>query len=101
MIARTWTGEATPENAGDYEEHLRTSVIPALRTIEGYRDVFVLRRPLANGGFEYLVMTTWDSMESIRGFAGDDVETAVVPDEAQRVLRRFDDTVKHYERVEL
>jgi hypothetical protein len=36
-------------------------------------------------------------MEAIRGFAGSDVERAVVADEAAALLTEFDHRVRHYE----
>jgi hypothetical protein len=46
---------------------------------------------------EFLVLTVWESMDSIRAFAGDNPERAVVEPEARAALVRFDDTVHHYE----
>jgi heme-degrading monooxygenase HmoA len=41
------------------------------------------------------VLTFWDSMEAVRGFAGADTDRAVVEEEAQRLLLSFDETVQH------
>jgi hypothetical protein len=46
---------------------------------------------------EFLVLTLWESMEAIRGFAGEQPEVAVVEPEARAALVRFDSTVTHYE----
>jgi hypothetical protein len=45
------------------------------------------------------VLTAWESMEAVRGFAGDDPERAVVEPEARAVLSDFDESVRHYELV--
>ncbi|OGP73925.1 MAG: hypothetical protein A2V86_03645 [Deltaproteobacteria bacterium RBG_16_49_23] len=50
-------------------------------------------------GVEIIVITFWQSLNSIRGFAGDDVEEAVVADEAASLLTRFDRHVRHYELI--
>jgi hypothetical protein len=42
-------------------------------------------------------MTVWDSMTSIRKFAGAEAERAVVAPEAKAVLVSFDEFVRHYE----
>jgi hypothetical protein len=42
-------------------------------------------------------VTFFDTLDAVRGFAGDDYETAVVAEEARRVLVRFDDRVLHYD----
>jgi len=53
----------------------------------------------ASGGVEIIVITLWRSLDSIRGFAGVDLEKAVVSDEAASLLTRFDRRVRHYELV--
>ncbi len=42
-------------------------------------------------------MTTFDDLDAIRGFAGDDYETAVVAPAARAVLVRFDERVRHFD----
>ena len=51
------------------------------------------------GGIEYRVLTYWASLASIRAFAGEDVETAVVPPEAQALMVSWDEHVQHFEVV--
>jgi hypothetical protein len=46
-----------------------------------------------------MAVTLWDSLASIRAFAGDSLESAVVEPEARAVLSSFDDFVTHYEVV--
>jgi len=46
---------------------------------------------------EILVETNWRSLESIRNFAGPDLEAAVVPDQAAALLTSFDRRVQHSE----
>lgn len=70
-------------------------VLPSLDRIPGYRGATVLRRA-GSTGVEFIVMTFWSSMEAIRGFAGEDVERAVVEPEARAVLIESEDTVRHY-----
>jgi hypothetical protein len=45
------------------------------------------------------VLTFWDSMTSIRGFAGDDPTAAVVEPEARAVLKEFNRDVEHFDLV--
>ena len=40
---------------------------------------------------------TFDSLDSVREFAGEDYEAAVVPPKARQVLSRFDQRSQHYE----
>lgn len=98
MIARVWRGIALPEKANDYLEHLQQAVLPELGQIDGYRGAYVLRREVADG-VEFTVQTLWESMDAIRQFAGEQVETAVVAPAAQPLFRTFEATVTHYEIV--
>jgi hypothetical protein len=44
-----------------------------------------------------VAVTLWDSLDSIRKFAGDAIDRAVVEPEARAVLSSFDDFVRHFE----
>jgi heme-degrading monooxygenase HmoA len=48
---------------------------------------------------EFITYSLWDSLDAIRGFAGDDIEAAVYYPEDERFLIEQDDRVKHYEVV--
>jgi hypothetical protein len=39
----------------------------------------------------------FDSLDAVRGFAGEDYEAAVVPPQARALLSRFDERSQHYE----
>jgi len=39
----------------------------------------------------------FDSLDSVKEFAGNDYERAVVPEKAQKVLSRFDKKSRHYD----
>jgi hypothetical protein len=47
-------------------------------------------------GAEFVTLTIFDSMEAVRRFAGDDVESAVVPEKARALLASFDRRSVHY-----
>ncbi len=96
MVVRHWRGVAHRHNAEAYLDHLRRAILPRLRELDGYRGSWVLRRDTSSG-VEFVV--SWDSLDSVRGFAGDDYETAVVPPDAREVLASFDDRVTHYDVV--
>jgi heme-degrading monooxygenase HmoA len=94
MIARTWHGYTTPENANAYEELLRTRILPGIHRIAGYQGAHLLRRD-AGAETEFITITLWDSMEAVQTFAGG--HTSVVPPEAQKLLSRYDAEAVHYE----
>jgi heme-degrading monooxygenase HmoA len=99
VIARVWRGWTKPEDGDAYEEHLRANVFPALTAgVPGFRGGYVTRRDL-DGEVEFLVMTLFDSLESVRAFAGDDYEVPVIEPEAAQLLSRADERAAHYEVV--
>jgi heme-degrading monooxygenase HmoA len=96
MIARVWAAQTTAAQAPAYVEHLRTRVLPALRSVDGYGGAMLLERA-APEGVEVIVVTFWRSLDAVRAFAGADVEGAVVAEEAAALLTQFDRRVRHYE----
>jgi heme-degrading monooxygenase HmoA len=98
MIARVWSARTTPARAPAYVEHLRTRVVPQLRGLDGYQGAWLFRLDEYDET-ELIVVTRWRSKDSIRAFAGDDAEAAVVEDAAAALLTRFDRRVRHYDIV--
>ncbi len=96
MIARFWSAQATPAQAPAYADHLRTHVLPTLRKVDGYAGAVLLERATSDA-VEIIVITWWRSLDAIRGFAGADLEKAVVADEAASLLTHFDHSVRHWE----
>jgi heme-degrading monooxygenase HmoA len=90
---------ANNSDADRYVAHLRTETFPQLAKIAGFIDAAILRRTVANG-VEFRVVTTWESVEAIRRFAGERLETAVVPEQVQAMMVAYDRTVDHFEVVE-
>jgi heme-degrading monooxygenase HmoA len=96
VIARFWKARATPDRTREYAAYLQSTVVPELAAIHGYQGVTLLERERA-GIVEVTVITWWESLESIRAFAGEAAETAVVHDSAARMLLDFDREVSHHE----
>ena len=96
MFARIWSAQTSSDGSSAYVEHLRTRVLPAVRKLAGYRGALLLERAVP-GAIEVVVITFWESVDAIRGFAGADLERAVVADEAAALLTQFDLRVRHYE----
>lgn len=95
MIVRSWRGLSSTDTASAYLEHLQTETLPQLRAIDGHRGAYVLRRETGEA-VEFVVLTLWDSLESVRAFAGD-YEAAVVPPKARSLLMSFDERSLHYD----
>ena len=99
MISRQWRGVAKAGFAEAYAEHLRSETFPALRKLPGFTGASILRRDIGEG-VEFLVVTQWESIDSIRAFAGSDPDVAVVPDKVRGMMVEYDRTVRHCQVVE-
>ena len=95
-ISRCWSARTTEAQLPKYLEHFSKRVLPELRRVPGYLGASVSLRHLESE-VEIVVETDWRSLESIRNFAGPDLEAAVVADQAAALLTNFDRRVRHYE----
>ncbi len=100
-IKRIWHGWTTPANAAAYENLLRTEIFPGIeaKNIPGYRSIELLKRNLGDE-VEFITIMTFDRLQNVVDFQGDDYRRAYVPDAAREVLARWDETSQHYEVVE-
>jgi len=96
MIERHWTGIARKERANEYIAHLRNDTFEEIKKINGFISASILKRSLSEG-VEFLVVTKWKTLEVIKQFAGEEVETAVVPKLVQDIMIKYDKSVRHYE----
>jgi mannose-6-phosphate isomerase-like protein (cupin superfamily) len=98
MIARRWRGWAEgPEKAAAYVAHFEGTVRPQLEGTAGFVDAMLECIEDTAGRTEIVVVTRWESLDAVRGFAGDQVDAAVVEAEARAVLSDFDAQVRHIE----
>jgi antibiotic biosynthesis monooxygenase (ABM) superfamily enzyme len=100
-IKRVWHGWTTRENAKAYEDLLRSFVFPSIeaKRVPGYRSIELLRKP-AGDEVEFVTIMTFDTLDSVKAFVGEDYEAVYVPERARTVLKRFDDRSMHYEAIE-
>ena len=98
MIVRLWRGWTSIENADAYEKLLREQVLPGLQRIDGYRGGHILRQE-NNNEVEFVVMNFFDSLESVRAFAGPDYTVPVFEPEARLLLSKVEPVARHYEVV--
>jgi heme-degrading monooxygenase HmoA len=96
MIARTWQGATAAHDADAYLDDLHQTGLAEYRKVDGNRGVLALRR-IVEDRAEFLLVSLWDSEESIRQFAGDEIEKAVFYPEDERFLVDRDNHVVHYE----
>jgi hypothetical protein len=95
MIARMWRGWADAKGAAVYEAHFTEEVQPTLHGVPGCHGGYLLRKDDGDS-IELVTIALFDSLDAVRGFAGDDFETAVVAPAAQAALRDYERAVQHY-----
>jgi len=96
MIARMWHGYTTPENADAYEATLKPELLPGLSKMSGFLGSYLLRRA-SEDEVEFITIILWESYDALRAIAGENYETAIVPQERRKYLKRFDGKAQHYE----
>jgi heme-degrading monooxygenase HmoA len=96
MIVRTWSATADTAGAGNYSHYFDGTLLTEFRKLPGFHGAYLLRRDLdEDGTVELTAHTFWESPESVRAFAGDDITVSVVEPEAQAMLLSFDRTAAH------
>lgn len=99
MVCRVWRGWTLAENASGYDAYLHKELFPRLdRELRshGYRGYQLLQ--MARGPeVEFMTMLWFDSIESVRSFAGEGYETPVISEKARALLLRFADHADHYD----
>ena len=101
MIKRIWHGWTTRQNADKYIEVLTGVVIPSIeeKKIPGYRGFEIFRKD-NDDEIEFITIITFDALQNVIDFQGEDYTRAYVPEAAQAVLKRWEQHCSHYEVVE-
>lgn len=98
MITRIWHGYTMYENASVYEIMLKEEIFSGIKkkNIKGFIDIQLLVRKM-HSEVEFVTIMRFDSLNSVKEFAGDDYEKAVIYEDAKPLLLRFDERAQHYE----
>jgi len=96
MIARVWHGEVPAERADEYHQYLLHTGVPDLQATPGNHGVYVMRR-FADEHARFTMISLWDSLESIRAFAGEDEEKARYYPKDSDFLIELEPKVRHYD----
>jgi heme-degrading monooxygenase HmoA len=96
MIARVWRGWTAAEDADRYAEYLLATGMKTARETPGNIAAYFLRR-IDGGRAEFMTVILWETLDSIRAFAGDEIERAVFFPEDERYLVEREETVTHFE----
>jgi heme-degrading monooxygenase HmoA len=95
MIARIWRGATRREDKAAYAEYIAATGLAAYRATSGNRGAYILQQDIGDRT-EVITLSFWDSLDAVKGFAGDDVERAVFYPEDDRYLVERDLTVQHF-----
>jgi heme-degrading monooxygenase HmoA len=98
MIARTWHGRVPNVKADAYETYLHRTGLADIAATPGNRGVLLLRRT-EDDVTHFLLTSFWDSVESIRQFAGDDYARARYYEEDDDYLLEREALVTHHDVV--
>ncbi len=96
MIARVWHGVAPEAVAEEYQDYIRQTGIPGLKSTPGNLGVMIFRRT-ENGKVHFLLTSFWESFEAISKFAGSDIEKARYYHDDEKYLIELESKVTHYE----
>ncbi len=99
IITRIWHGTTRAVHADEYLEFLIKTGVADYKKTEGNLSVKILRRVEADI-CHFWTVTTWDSVENIKKFAGRDYEKAKYYAEDKQFLLEFEPQVVHCETFE-
>jgi heme-degrading monooxygenase HmoA len=71
MVARIWHGRTPADKADEYRQYLFDVGIKKIATLPGNRGVQMMMNRTAEQG-EFMVISYWDSIDAIKGYAGAD-----------------------------
>jgi heme-degrading monooxygenase HmoA len=74
VVARIWRGAVRAEDADAYVAYIEETGLREYRDTPGNRGAWLLRRTVGDR-CEIVTLSHWDSLDSIRAFAGDDGST--------------------------
>ncbi|HTH99159.1 MAG TPA: antibiotic biosynthesis monooxygenase [Stellaceae bacterium] len=69
MVARLWHGRTPAAKADEYREYLYEAGVKKIAAIPGNRGVQMMMSKTDQQG-EFMVISYWDSIEAIKGYAG-------------------------------
>ena len=96
MIVRLWHGRTNISKADEYAEFMKERAAPDYGSIDGLKKLYFLRR-IEGDAAHFLLITLWDSMGSVKKFAGEHPEKAKYYPEDDTFLLEKEETSVLYE----
>ena len=96
MITRIWHGRTRASDAEVYRNYVIDTGIKGLTDTKGNLGVQIWQR--TEGDITHIcVVSQWKDHESIKAFAGDEIDKARYYEEDKKYLLEFETDVQHYE----
>lgn len=96
MITRIWHGTLKIEHREIYRKYVEETGMRDYRSVEGNLSAKILLRN--DGSFCHIyTVTEWNSLESVKKFAGEDYEKARYYPEDEKYLVEFEEFVTHFD----
>ena len=96
MIVRIWHGRTKTEDAETYRQFVMETGIKDYTAAKGNLGAQIWQRR-ENDITHIWTVSWWKDHQSIKGFAGNEIEKAKYYDEDKKYLLEFEPTVLHYE----
>ncbi len=96
MITRIWHGITKAKDADAYLDYIKQTGLKDYTSIPGNISAKLLRK-IEGDICHFYTITEWDSIESIKQFAGTDYERARYYEEDRKYLLELEEDVNHYE----
>jgi heme-degrading monooxygenase HmoA len=96
-IMREWRGVIRKADRDVYVDYIKGTGLDDYRATPGNRGAAIAVRDLDAERIEVVTLSWWDSLDSIRAFAGDDIELARYYPMDDKYLLERPRTVQHYE----
>ena len=88
MIVRTWHGRTLLSDGDKYEAFMKKRAAPDYRSVVGLEKLFFTRRNEGDVS-HFLLITVWDSIDSVKKFAGENPEIAkYYPEDDEYLLEK-------------
>jgi len=75
MVVRTWHGRTRLSDGDEYEAFMKERAAPDYGSVKGLKNLLFTRRNEADVS-HFLLVTVWDSIDSVMKFAGENPEIA-------------------------
>ena len=97
MICRMWKGWTSINNADKYSDLFKEKIVERVtKGISGFKGVNLLRNK-GDNEVEFTTVFWFDSIEAVIQFAGNNYSQAVIPEEVDKLMIRYENVVQHHE----